>query len=770
MGFLDTILVLSPKERDYQVKKYIGQGNNGIEKREFFFRKRCAYISYYVEFINALNSNGIKYYIKGSSAWFANAREFLFSGYPGDINKADCDSMMNFLHKNYKENIPLIASFLPQNWDICIFSDQPGIAREEIYGYLQDLARRMEKDPNIIPQKRKTRSKKTDESSILSIKTNTNNDGADTFNGGWISICSEEYKHGHKFKDFDDKIVCTEPAETGRIGFLIFWVAIYHIPVHHVHNFSHNFLNKLTVNLPSTLTDKEQKLNAVFLNPLGLLLNTLYMKAGGVDRKIDKKLDIDNLRMGSMGINKYEAYKQIHNIWINTFSEWTEKDIDILFGPIPYNSIENEIKKNILNNYITPEGISYLETIENSLVTEYRPTINNILIHMNYKLSQTKFEGVESVKLFIVGGDAFARYITTDKISDIDVKLIITPHKKQGGKRPVIPSYIREEIVRFVTETISEYIVYLNYTGKFFDKPLFRLRNYDATKQDFPYNLISMDCRGNHDFPQADVYGFFLDYAILDISIMYNNNKKSTEDYVWEIPCRGELRLPGYLVSDAPKSEQVVKVLHDLSDSSKLPIASVPFLVKEMVDRYENPDSVEGRFFAGKIEKDIQRYLSLKTQNVKLNDTYNIMDPFLFWTMNLVDRINLGLSYFGCIYSSQFNFIRSYKKGSKLQVPAPDRFHLETKTFVNRKSKTPFSSEKFSFCDNEYLKQIDMDDIHYFMGHCRLGFDNDYSWENTKKYMGVFCNIMNRADRTEYPLLLGEIVKLNDVEKYLGIY
>ena len=159
--------------------------------------------------------------------------------------------------------------------------------------------------------------------------------------------------------------------------------------------------------------------------------------------------------------------------------------------------------------------------------------------------------------------------------------------------------------------------------------------------------------------------------------------------------CTSETNLPEYLVSDIPqRSEQLAFVLNNLVAASVLPVANVDFLINEMTNRYENTDSVEARFFNGKIEKDIVRYTTLKkfSDNVLLNTTPNVMDPFLWWSMKLT-RISEGLKYFGCIYSSQFDFIRTYKKGTKLEVVAPDRFRLDNESHVNQKSKTGFSSK-----------------------------------------------------------------------------
>lgn len=765
MKILETVSKLSPQERDEYIKEFIGQNSNGILKREYFFKKRFAYVPYYLRFVYMLEEYGVKYYIKGSSAWFANARENIMKGYTGNIKTSSADSILDFLKKKFHTSIPLLASFLPQNWDICIYTDQVEIARKEIYKFMTKLSVQMKQDPLIIPQKRQTR--RGGSSDTINIKVNTKGEGADTFKGAWVSMCSEEYERVHKFRDFDDKLVCTDKSkDTGIIGFLIFWVVIYNIPTKHMKSFEENFLDKVTIKLPSDFSEKSQ---VRFLNTLGLILNTTYMESSGISRKTEKKLDIDKLRSESLELNRYESFQKLQHIWFQTFGSWSETEILSLFYEGQFSSITNNIKKNILSNYIVNSGINYMQLLENNLLSDYRAVINNIIIHINYILLSKTFDGVESVKLFIVGGDAFARYIPTTNLSDIDIKLIITPNVKTRGKNPIMPSELKQDVVKFIVEILSEYIVFLNYTGKFFDRPLFRVRNYDATKQNVPYNLISLDCRGNHDVPEANVSGFYLDYAILDISIMWNNTKKNTDDYITEMDCIGELKLPGYLTTDEniPESKQLYQTLDNLIQSAKIPIASSNFLLSEMVERYNNPNSVEARYFNGKIEKDIERYIILKNYQNQPIQTINVMDPFLFWTMN-EEKLKRNLQYFGCVYSSEFDFIRTYKKGKKLQIVAPDRFSVEKSNYINIKSKTSFSSDKFVFCDEEYHKQMDMTDIKYFMANCHINFDGNYSDENIKKNVYIFCEILNRNNRTEYKKYLGNITPLKTIIEYLN--
>jgi hypothetical protein len=799
MGFLDDISELNAPERNKVIQDYIGHGGDeGIQKRVYFFRKRCVYVKYFLMLINVLNSNEILYYIKGSSAWFANVRHNLFSQeFLADPLNIQCENIIKYILEKHGGNMALLASFLPQNWDISIFTNTPEQTRMLIKQQLEIIKDIMINDPYIISQERVTRRKQRGET-VLSIDINSNNKGADTFKGGWVSLCRTEDKHDNIYSDFDDKMVCTNEIkidQINRVGFLIFWISIYTIPISqnlkdgdHPYNFGTNFLSKITKWLPATIFPEGLGIDANFLNLEGLALNSIFMESTGVDRRLEKKLDIDNIRLNSLLENRDPQemlgfYKLILNIWETTFNLWSDEEMKLFFyTEYQHQDILNTIQKNILKYYIT-DGDNTLNNIEKYLVNLYRNTINNILMDIYDKSKSKRIEGVESIDLFIVGGDAFSRYIPTDKISDIDVKLIVTPIRKarsRSRKPPVIPLHIKNEIINFVSDIISPYIIYLNYTGKFFDRPAFRIRSYDASEQNSPYSLISLDCRGLIDVPDVGISGFFLDYAILDIAIIYNYNKEDYTKYIHNSICDGYITLPGYLLdsNNMPEKDQILPVLTDLTQVSFLPVANSLFLLEELINRYENASSVEGRFFAGKIEKDIYRYNEIKklTDLTPVITNSNVMDPLLWYSMKLIEKVSKVVNYFGCVYAKQFDTIRLGIK--KLELDFPDRW-TQTWRYVI-KTKTTYNSKGYIFCDYEYLDnpEENLIDLDFFMGGCltdvlQINYSDNTMVQNSyvtlKKRVKLFCQILDKENKTQFTDIIGNLETQENINNYLGL-
>ena len=881
MAFLDRLSKTATlQERNAMVQENIGLGGNeGIEKRIHFFIKRCAYVKYFLMLIHTLNSSKILYYVKGSSAWFANAKDSLFDQeWLADPSNITCKGVWEYLLAKHGDNAALLASFLPQNWDISIFTPNPEEVTINIKQELDRIRELMIRDPDIKPQERQTRGSKGRETTgetVLDIDVNIATEGADTFKGSYVSLCRIENKQGNEYGEFDDELVCTNQIEhdqSHRVGFLVFWISIYNITdirnalepqvgeINSVDFFYEKFISKITRLLPATIFPEGTGLNANFLNHEGLALNSIFMESSGVDRRQEKKLDIDSMRLNAMLKNKTPEemvvfYKSILEVWETSFMVWATggglemftllrtkgassevarlcverggwtltPDIAVEWcaaassgnapGRVPgteeanppektylsrynyffndsyqYDAILNTIKKNILKYYMV-DNDNMLNLIEESLVSLYRATVNNIIIDIYDKSRSLVIEGVESVNIFIVGGDAFGRYIEEGKISDIDVKLIITPTPPKNPKKgrwkkiPVIDANIKNAVINFISDILSPYIIYLNYINKFVDKPTFRIRSYDASAEASPYSLISLDCRGKIDPPDTGVTGFFLEYALLDISIMYNYQQDDYTNYIHNSSCGYDIRLPGYLVDpvNMPQTPQVRPVVSSLIQASSLPVANALFLLTELKNRYEIPASVEARFFAGKIEKDILRYITL-SEIIAKNKTYipvilsrNTMDPFLWYSMKLITKTEKVINYLGCVYTKQFDAIRLGVKN--LEVDFPDRRQQRWRYVI--KAKTTYNSGRFIFCDHEYLINDDnVQDLHFFVGECQSDVlrvidpsgDAALSSELTlRERVKLFCKVLNRDNRELLDNIIGTVWPLDHVVKYLGL-
>ena len=728
-------------ERLNKIKKKLKLSSTGVEKRFDFFKRRSKYIKYYNYFVEYLNKLQVPYYIKGSSAWWSNFNPVIKKDLETYNIKKSCEDVLLYLQNKYPNNIDEIASFLPQNWDFSIFvpTGYKNKIKDNLIKKLKEIKLKMNNDKNFFSDKRVLRSSKNTEQ-ILGFEINSENEGADTFKGSYISYCRIENRQGNKYKHFNDENVCTEQIkldQKDKIGFLLFWITIHEVP--NINKFYDNFLKPITIQEKTTIFDLELEqtpTKTFYLNIDGLLLGHIYMESKGVNRTDEKQLKVDELRLNSIGIYKtkeqrLKKLKKIYEFWTQNFEknklEWTKKDYNKFFKEYEYNNIVNGIKKLILQNLYDKnsksDAITYLEK---SLVNNYRPVINTIIINLSAYLKKTKISGISKIDMFIVGGDAFTRYIENSKISDIDIKLQLTPeitHIKKQLIEPKIKKQIQEIIIKF----LSPYIIFLNYIGKFNNGPSFRIRQFDNTMEDSPYNLFSVDCKFFRNIP--DLFdNFYMEYAILDISIGYNYNK---HDYKYDydmIDTNVKINMTNYFFNNNYNISQIKKQIESVYIESKLPVATRKFLIEDLQKTYENKSAMEGRLLSGKIEKDMRRYKLLKS---KINSSekiikYNLSDPILTWTFKYQENIKQALTFCGCLYYNMF--IELYNK------------------IKGKKRKMTYTSTGYSYCNLVFLDSLKDDYLHISAKQCISDLNLDLE-EQVKNYVKIFCKVMNKNNK-----------------------
>lgn len=679
-----------------------------IKKRNFFFQNRKQIIPYYYKLITKLNElekdGELVYLIRGSSAWFNNIMNNIAKGKTYNIDSFD-DMYHDF--KTSIGNVNMVASLLAQNWDFSIFINKQKLKDvfKIINEYVGDIKKQMNKD-NINAQK---------------ISYNKDLDHLENFKGYYIALCLDNREYS-KYQHFSD-YVCNDISP---YSFFAFWITLH--PVENLNHIYDNFVKPITVKLPASIINcyepnitiqtekfpnpklqketikkranrteevskyKKPRFNycemldstANFLNFKGLLMFTIFMDSKYLDRTSEKGINIDKYRIKWLendNIKRGIIYKELFEIWSNTFKD----PLDCIFeDKWQLFNINDTFRNSILKNIMNIDNSSSFDLIDTRLIEFYRGVINTIVIDLHRNITTYKDEYIERIDVMIVGGDAFTRYIDKSKTSDIDVKVTVIP--KKATEKTWMPDNIYEEIQQLVISILSKYIVYLNYTIKFSDiYTQFRLREWSDSKGG-NFHLFSIDCRTIHNVKQLGNKTFNLenynhDLALLDVSIDFDNKRYYANDKTIEF--MDVIPIKRFQCNYIDYNVEIMNL--------KLPVASPEFLIKEMNKRYKDPYLLEKRFYVGKIDKDIERYKTLKTnpRNFKEN---NVFDLFMASTLIREDKnldspkSNFSIYYYGYLYSGLYNYRRNQKK---------------TKLF-KKKFKFPFSLSHSENCKYMY--------------------------------------------------------------------
>ncbi len=535
-------------------------------------------------------NNNLSYLVKGSSSWYANF--FL------------ADDRNVTIQESIGQNI----GFLPQNWDIEVYCPESKISTMicKYYNQLlqfhnnlndtnsEDYETCVSFSKNIImndDQKVKIENKcaltkatrRTEEKVQLkrqcsSIKLEKPI-GFENFKAYQLRLCVriKDNPNEEAWESFNDKDEC----ESTENFHFIYYITFHQIPDILFQDFKTNFLSKITRTIN----------NITYLNYYGHLFYATLIKANsGREFRKGKGMDLDNYRLDKLlyaitGINNEnelsdQQKRQRSEIIINSYYN-LYKLITLYFANeelwethlIPnefwFVNLKQELVKRMLQNYFTPSipnGI--VQKLDDLTIEYYRPILNTIVkelydnINSDIPSPLVKKFPKHIFKVMIAGGDAFERYVPTNKIADIDLKIIIQHKEGKTTKKEdkmVIINYVRQVIFAI----LSKHIVILNKMTEecdndnsmfinavkqeqeqFYDSTCqtlsnkvfklcpkvdsatnFRLRNLPVVKANvFNFNLVSIDMRKSFNVYYNDdktPMNYKYDLAILDVPFKF---------------------------------------------------------------------------------------------------------------------------------------------------------------------------------------------------------------------------------------------------------
>lgn len=535
-------------------------------------------------------NNNLSYLVKGSSSWYANF--FL----------ADDRNV------NIQESIGQNIGFLPQNWDIEVycpeskistiickyynqllqFHNNLNITNSEDYETCLSFSKNIIMNDNqkvkienkcaLTKATRRTEEKVQEKKPCSSIKLEKPI-GFENFKAYQLRLCVriKDNPNEEAWESFNDKDEC----ESTENFHFIYYITFHQIPDILFQDFKTNFLS----NISRTIN------NVTYLNYYGHLFYATLIKANsGREFRKGKGMDLDNYRLNKLlyaitGINNESEWsdqqkRQRSEIIINSYYN-LYKLITLYFANedlwetylIPnefwFVNLKQELVKRMLQNYFTssiPNGI--VQKLDDLTIEYYRPILNTIVkelydnINSDIPSPLVKKFPKYIFKVMIAGGDAFERYVPTNKIADIDLKVIIQHKEGKTTKKEdkmVIINYIRQVIFAI----LSKHIVILNKMTEecdndnsmfinavkqeqeqFYDSTCqtlsnkvfklcpkvdsatnFRLRNLPVVKANvFNFNLVSIDMRKNFNVyynNDETPMNYKYDLAILDVPFKF---------------------------------------------------------------------------------------------------------------------------------------------------------------------------------------------------------------------------------------------------------
>lgn len=676
MSFIEQLINLKNEDDiNRNVIKFInkpGKTQNAIRKREHFFLFRELLIPYYYEFIHILNkmenANLLSYFIRGSSAWFNNAVRTKSRNYK---------NIASLLNKEVGDVI--YPAMLAQNWDFSIFVEKDNLLKVTniLSKFVSDLVKTIRKD---MINAKQVSEKKMDNK-------------IEQFKGYYIALCIE-HESFREFADFAD-FACRSQSHH---SFFAFWATLH--PVNNLETFKKDFIIPLSIKLPASVIAGPDHEKARFLNEKGLLMYSIFMYSEGLNRTLDKGINIDKLRMLWFTKN----WQDLAKIYLELYDIWQKVDKDEPFfeNKWQYDNIKDSLQQNILKSiFIEDEGVDNLDLLDKRLIEFYRGIMNIIVIDLNRSIQKYKSPIIERIDVMIVGGDAFTRYISSSKTADIDVKVLVIPKKET--KERWFPNKEYFNIQDIISEVLSKYIVYLNYIKKF--SPIynqFRLREWDDVypgRRADKFHLFSIDCRTIHKTRVNlggniyDLKNFKHDLAILDVAITYDYDRSyadiETINYMDVFPT-------SYMQC------QYIKYPVNILDY-KIPVSSAKYLMKELATRFDNDGQIFQRFESGKIMKDISRYRDLKAGN-NLIVKNNIVDLYLISTILDENSDNKLLFDYAAQYNYLYNIIKFGKKSEyakkqeSFNISANERIIYKD---MPLKYKIPYGISSSGLCNNK---------------------------------------------------------------------
>jgi hypothetical protein len=472
---------------------------------------------------------------------------------------------------------------------------------------------------------------------------------------GWsISLC---YNVDNEYKKYGD----SEGCGGYNYSHLIYYITFYYIGKEKVADLifqkkvdpRYVYLESISQSYNTDLFDilyqniVRKDINIPFLNPEGLLLYLCFIKMYSSFRE-SKGINLDDYRMELLknyfGNNLIPTLFKLHQL--STYYNFCPNMIP---DPFFLYNIKSELVEQMLVNYIKPSlpfGIK--QKLDDLVISYFRPIMNDITIELRDKLSPL------GVDVFIAGGDAFERYIPSKKIADVDLKVILT-YKKRDKK---ILEKKLSDVQKIITFILSKHTIILNkliydlcasdplikdgFEEKIFYEDLVSKEACNVIPPGYQYNFKLCPSSASpglfrvRSLNLIDLYGkkfkagynlFSIDYR-KEFSVFYSENKNYEMAFRYELAIldvpivlkeigdwnpQESISLQPVIQNNNPFNRCLGDQTFDLSQTT-LPIASRQFLLEDIAERFANPNLLLQRFYAGKIEKDIQRYNELKLQ------------------------------------------------------------------------------------------------------------------------------------------------------------
>jgi hypothetical protein len=309
------------------------------------------------------------------------------------------------------------------------------------------------------------------------------------------------------------------------------------------------------------------------------------------NRSSEKGLDVDTIRrelffraMAATGKSMSQVYDDVASKYVSVFGH------SPLFSETYVNRIQLEALKT-RDLHID----ALCDTFESWLVERLRPSINAFVQETSQEIVD-KTNG--SAFMFIVGGDAMRRYKRNISVTkDIDTKVYVSSVKDENTVRKIVIDQMSKLVTYLITN--KRRLLEVNGTDnigtgvvdgmhaniKFLTNNIknvqFRLRHIKRSSDTLPVTLFSIDYRGY----LRGIYGgrkFNLQYdvPIVDVAIQDNANGTSMSEIV--------------------------------TDVNGLPIASMKFLLKDLLHTYEDEKLTTMRIWARKRNKDVARFNELR--------------------------------------------------------------------------------------------------------------------------------------------------------------
>jgi hypothetical protein len=318
---------------------------------------------------------------------------------------------------------------------------------------------------------------------------------------------------------------------------------------------------------------------------------------------------------------KTDALFTILDIYNKTFKDYN----------IPKDFLYQELNKLALTS--NPKINDFINNTEAAINELFRPYINRTIYDINEEIKTLKFtdnfgtekDGKDYSGIFVVGGDAIRRYDYNGSITkDIDAKIYIPDELNIDSN-----IYNYNKINKCIYDNLFKLVGYLISNQDFFSNvPLHQLeRTFSPTENNKYKCKVSFVLKSADDdflnfrFRQIPKNLYPVDLYSLDYRCVINFDYKLASGEIINYKHYHDIAF----IDIAMEKSQNNNYDKFAVISNHLPVASLDFLIYDLINTYNTDTSSLIRFINGKNNKDYERFKSL-TAIVKKNNIFTI-DP-----------------------------------------------------------------------------------------------------------------------------------------------